>query len=377
MMNREYIYNTKKLAVYFLIVELLFWGAFYFIWSALSSGNSSENSLLFKSPNLLYYSFFLLLFYFVNFYKLVKWNNLVKEVNFSGINSFFNKVNNRRTFWKIFLLRNTIFFLVIALAHPIYGEKKEDGVKESMEIVIAMDISNSMNANDIDKKTSRLEVAKRSVVQLINSFNGQKIGVCVFAGGAYVQLPLTNDYPIAKMFINEIETGMLSNQGTNVAQAFKTSLEMFSEDKTTKAIIMVTDGENHETNPSVILSKIKEEDVKVCVLGIGTKRGGLVPVNPYRSELGYKLGEDGKYLMSKVNPKLLKSIASQVNGYATLTSNPFPNLSQLVDEIKKMKKKKKASYSLSVKADRYQLPLWISFVFLLLYFLNSFKRKVN
>ena len=239
-----------------------------------------------------------------------------------------------------------------------------------MEIVIAMDISNSMNAKDIDNKTSRLEVAKRSVVQLINSFNGQKIGVCVFAGGAYVQLPLTNDYPIAKMFINEIETGMLSNQGTNVAQAFKTSLEMFSEDKTTKAIIMVTDGENHETNPSVILSKIKEEDVKVCVLGIGTKRGGLVPVNPYRSELGYKLGEDGKYLMSKVNPKLLKSIASQVNGYATLTSNPFPNLSQLVDEIKKMKKKKKASYSLSVKADRYQLPLWISFVFLLLYFLN-------
>lgn len=377
MMNREYIYNTKKLAVYFLTVELLFWGAFYFIWSALSSGNSSENSLLFKSPNLLYYSFFLLLFYFVNFYKLVKWNNLVKEVNFSGINSFFNKVNNRRTFWKIFLLRNTIFFLVIALAHPIYGEKKEDGVKESMEIVIAMDISNSMNANDIDKKTSRLEVAKRSVVQLINSFNGQKIGVCVFAGGAYVQLPLTNDYPIAKMFINEIETGMLSNQGTNVAQAFKTSLEMFSKDKTTKAIIMVTDGENHETNPSVILSKIKEEDVKVCVLGIGTKRGGLVPINPDIPELGYKLGEDGKYLMSKVNPNFLKSIASQVNGYATLTSNPFPNLSQLVDEIKKMKKKKKASYSLSVKADRYQLPLWISFVFLLLYFLNSFKRKVN
>ena len=301
----------------------------------------------------------------------------MKEVNFSGINSFFNKVNNRRTFWKIFLLRNTIFFLVIALAHPIYGEKKEDGVKESMEIVIAMDISNSMNANDIDKKTSRLEVAKRSVVQLINSFNGQKIGVCVFAGGAYVQLPLTNDYPIAKMFINEIETGMLSNQGTNVAQAFKTSLEMFSKDKTTKAIIMVTDGENHETNPSVILSKIKEEDVKVCVLGIGTKRGGLVPINPDRPELGYKLGEDGKYLMSKVNPNFLKSIASQVNGYATLTSNPFPNLSQLVDEIKKMKKKKKASYSLSVKADRYQLPLWISFVFLLLYFLNSFKRKVN
>lgn len=376
MMNRTYTYNTRKLAVLFLIVELLFWGGFYFLWTILSSGNSSENTLLFKSPNFLYFSLFLLVFYVLNFRKFIRWNKIVGNSNFSGNHSFFQKVNNKQTFLKLFLLRNAIFFLVIALAHPIYGEKKEEGVKESMEIVIAIDISNSMNAKDIDKRTSRLEVAKRSVIQLINSFNGQKIGVCVFAGGAYVQLPLTNDYPIAKMFINEIETAMLSNQGTNIAQAFKTSYEMFSEEKTTKAIIMVTDGENHEANPSRILSKIKESDVQVCVLGIGTKSGGLVPVNPNRAELGYKLGEDGKYLMSKVNPKFLKSIASQVNGYATLTSNPFPNLSQLVDEIKKMKKKKHGSYSLSIKADRFQLPLVIAIICLLFYFMNSYKRKV-
>lgn len=376
MMNRTYTYNTRKLAVLFLIVELLFWGGFYFLWTILSSGNSSDNTLLFKSPNFLYFSLFLLVFYVLNFRKFIRWNRIVGNSNFSGNHSFFQKVNNKQTFLKLFLLRNAIFFLVIALAHPIYGEKKEEGVKESMEIVIAIDISNSMNAKDIDKRTSRLEVAKRSVIQLINSFNGQKIGVCVFAGGAYVQLPLTNDYPIAKMFINEIETAMLSNQGTNIAQAFKTSYEMFSEEKTTKAIIMVTDGENHEANPSRILSKIKESDVQVCVLGIGTKSGGLVPVNPNRAELGYKLGEDGKYLMSKVNPKFLKSIASQVNGYATLTSNPFPNLSQLVDEIKKMKKKKHGSYSLSIKADRFQLPLVIAIICLLFYFMNSYKRKV-
>ena len=376
MMNRTYTYNTRKLAVLFLIVELLFWGGFYLLWTILSSGNSSDNTLLFKSPNFLYLSLFLVVFYVLNFRKLIRWNKIVGNSSFSGNHSFFQKVNNKQTFIKLFLLRNAISFLVIALAHPIYGEKKEEGVKESMEIVIAMDISNSMNAKDIDKRTSRLEVAKRSVVQLINSFNGQKIGVCVFAGGAYVQLPLTNDYPIAKMFINEIETAMLSNQGTNIAQAFKTSYEMFSEEKTTKAIIMVTDGENHEANPSRILSKIKESDVQVCVLGIGTKSGGLVPVNPNRAELGYKLGEDGKYLMSKVNPKFLKSIASQVNGYATLTSNPFPNLSQLVDEIKKMKKKKHGSYSLSLKADRYQFPLVVAIICLMFYFINSYKRKV-
>lgn len=376
MMNRTYTYNTRKLAVLFLIVELLFWGGFYLLWTILSSGNSSDNTLLFKSPNFLYFSLFLLVFYTLNFRKFIRWNRVIGNSNFSESHSFFQKVNNKQTFLKLFLLRNAIFFLVIAIAHPIYGEKKEEGVKESMEIVIAMDISNSMNAKDIDKRTSRLEVAKRSVVQLINSFNGQKIGVCVFAGGAYVQLPLTNDYPIAKMFINEIETAMLSNQGTNIAQAFKTSYEMFSEEKTTKAIIMVTDGENHEANPSRILSKIKESDVQVCVLGIGTKSGGLVPVNPNRTELGYKLGEDGKYLMSKVNPKFLKSIASQVNGYATLTSNPFPNLSQLVDEIKKMKKKKHGSYSLSIKADRFQFPLVVAIICLMFYFINSYKRKV-
>ena len=379
MKNNEVTYPIRKFISFFILFEVVFALLFFLIWNNYGGGQMGHSTLMFKNP--LYLLSFLLLipFYVFYFIKLNKLNLFVNESKNPLQNSFITVKNSKKTFINIFLLRNAFVFLVMALAHPIYGEKTEEGVKESMEVVITMDISNSMNARDIDGKTSRLEVAKRSVIQLMNSFNGQKIGVCVFAGGAYIQLPLTNDYPIAKMFVNEIETSMLSNQGTNIDQAFRTSFEMFSEEKTTKAIIMITDGENHESSPSRILSKIKENDIKVCVLGIGSKMGGLVPVQPNRPELGYKLGEDGNFLLSKVDTKFIKSIATKVNGYATLTSHPFPDLTQLVKEIKKMKRNKIGSFSLKIKADKYQFLLLVSLSCLILYFLNNlfFKKIFN
>jgi|GEM_PF-58720 len=375
MKNNSVTYNVKRIAVFFLACEIIFWGLSFFIYSILSKGGSNESTLLLKTPELLFASLILIPFYGFYFWKFSKWNRLASSNLVSIGSSFFQNINERKTIIKVFLLRNTILFLIFALAHPFYGEKVEEGVKESMEVVIALDVSNSMNTKDIEKNTSRLDVAKRSLIQLINSFNGEKIGVCVFAGGAYVQLPLTNDYPVAKLFIHEIETAMLSNQGTNIDQAFKTSYEMFSKELTTKAIVLVTDGENHESKPGSILSKIKEEDIKVCVLGIGTKKGGLVPLQPNRPELGYKLGEDGNFLISKVNPSFIKSIAKGVDGYATLTASPFPNLNQLIDQIKKMKRKKEGEVQMSIKTDRYQFLLILSLLNLTAFFLMVFQNK--
>jgi len=378
MKNSRVVYPIRRFVSFFILFEIVFGLLFYFVWKIYAGEQPGDAStLIFKHP---FYFFLLLLlvpFYVFYFVKLHKLNLFVNSFRNAQHNSFITFKSNKKIFTNIFLLRNAFVFLILALAHPIFGEKTEEGVKENMEVVIAMDVSNSMNARDIDGKTSRLEVAKRSVIQLMNSFNGQKIGVCVFAGGAYIQLPLTNDYPIAKMFVNEIETNMLSNQGTNIDQAFRTSFEMFSEEKTTKAIIMITDGENHESSPSRILSKVKEEDIKVCILGIGSKTGGLVPVQPGRPELGYKLGEDGKFLMSKVDTKFIKSIATKVNGYATLTAHPFPDLSQLITEIKKMKRNKIGSFSLKIKADKYQFLLIISIISLVLYFLNNLPFNKN
>ena len=115
-----------------------------------------------------------------------------------------------------------------------------------------------MNTKDISKDLSRLEIAKRAMVQLVNNLRGERIGICLFANQAYVQLPITKDYGAAKLFIKEIETDLVSSQGTNVKAALEVSNEMFSEDRTAKGIIMVTDGENHEENPSAILKKIKD-----------------------------------------------------------------------------------------------------------------------
>jgi len=271
------------------------------------------------------------------------------------------------------LIRTTIVFLTIALAHPIKGNKKMKTETETMELIVALDVSNSMNVKDITKDNSRLDISKRALNQLMNGFTGEKFGLCVFAGGAYPQLPLTSDYPVAKLFINEVETGMISNQGTNISQAFQVAAQMFSQESTSKAILLITDGENHEEDPSSIVKKLKAKGIKVAVLGIGTKKGGLIPIDPKRAQAGYRLDENGNYLMSKVNPEFIKSIAKITGGFASMTNHPFPNLSQLIKTLKKMKIVKKDDFELTVQADYYAIFVVLSLITMLLYFIGDIK----
>jgi Ca-activated chloride channel family protein len=205
----------------------------------------------------------------------------------------------------------------------------------------------------------------------VNNLHGEKIGICVFAGGSFVQLPLTSDYSAAKMFITEIETDMISNQGTNVASALRTSVDMFSPDKTSKGIILVTDGENHEEDPKDVLKEIKEKKIHLSAFGIGTTTGGPVPVNPHRPELGYKTTAAGRTVVSKVNPQFISSIASEAGGSATMSSDPFPDLSQLLTEINQMKRTKVRDLQFDIQENRYQIPLFAAIIFWCLFLIGS------
>ena len=233
-----------------------------------------------------------------------------------------------------------------------------------------------MNTKDISKDVSRLDISKRAIVQLINNLHGERIGICLFANNAFVQLPITRDYAAAKMFVSDIETDMISSQGTNINAALTVSLEMFSKEKTGKGIILLTDGENHETDPSAILNKIKKSKVQLSVLGIGTKNGGLVPKNPKRPELGYKTKATGKSVLSKLNEKFIRKIASKGGGKASISSSEFPDLSALLTQINQMKRTKIDNFEFDIKQERYQVPLFISLVFWLTYLLWS-KRYVG
>ena len=287
------------------------------------------------------------------------------------------EIHVKALFWKYFWLRNTLFFFAFALAQPIFGEGKVTSTGRNAEILIALDISNSMNVRDINPTESRLSIAKRSLIQLINSLRGEKIGICVFAGNAYVQLPLTGDYDAAKMYVNEIETDMVSEQGTNIGEALLNATRMYSKAKNSKLLLLVTDGENHEGGIDESVQILKENKVQLAILGLGTKQGGYVPNDPYKPEFGYKILENGKKVISKLNPKMLAEIAQKANGFAITSASSFPDLENIVNQIRNLKTGESEVSDVEVKQNWYQIPLFFGILSLLLYFGIGKKWKEN
>jgi Ca-activated chloride channel family protein len=327
--------------------------------------------LVFKYPNVFWLNLVLLPLGSLFFKKLLKINKIAEGIQPRLQHYFLLPISNFQTFIRFFFFRNAIVFLIIALAIPVYGNKKVQGSADTSELVVAIDVSNSMNTRDIDQNMSRLEISKRALIQLVNNLHGERLGIVVFAGGSYVQLPLTNDYYAAKMFINEIQTNMISNQGTNIAQALSTSVGMFSKLNATKGIIIVTDGENHEENPNEVLNRIIKNKIQLCVLGLGTESGGLVPNHPTRPELGYKTDEYGQSIVSKVNGKFIHEIASKAKGYSMVSSSLFPNLTELLTQINRMKRTKVDGLEFNVKETKYQLPLFLALLFYMLYIIGA------
>lgn len=373
-MNKpSFTYRLKLIITGVLVWEFLFWlftGMLLFLIGYLNPATTGEQ-VGFKEPQTFWLLALLIPVLGIYFYNLYKTNHLAETANPSVRKFILQPVSSFNSFLKYFFYRNAFVFLIFAMAQPIFGTKKVSGTTESLELVICLDISNSMNTKDISKDLTRLQISKRAITELVNNLHGEKIGIAVFAGGAFIQLPLTSDYSSAKLFIHEIETDMLSNQGTNISAALSTSISMFSKEKTSKGIILVTDGENHEENPDEILQEIKSKNIQLSVLGIGTIQGGPVPINPDRPELGYKKTASGITVMSKVNPELIQSIASKSGGSATLSSDPFPNLTVLLTQINQMKRTKVQDLEFDIKENRYQIPLFASVIFWCLFLVWS------
>lgn len=364
MIKNKFTYRINAVITSIVVWELVFWvlmGIIFFILGYFGNGN--QERIDFVSPNTLWLTLLLVPIALFYIYTLQKRNKLFELAGEPVRKHMFQEVSSARSFFKFFLFRNAFVLLIIAMAQPVFGSKKVSGTVESMELAICLDISNSMNVKDIDSETSRLTIAKRAITQLINNLHGEKIGVCVFANSAFTQLPITIDYDAAKMYVNDIESNMISSQGTNIKAALENCVSMFSSnEESTKGIILVTDGENHEEDPNKILEEIKEKKIQLVVLGLGTRKGGLVPKNPERPELGYKSTPMGTTVLSKLDPQFINEIAFKGGGTATLSSDPFPNLSSLLKQINRMKKTKLEAMQFDVKESRYQWPLFLSIV---------------
>lgn len=375
MDKASHSYKIKWIIGAVLLWELLFWGLITLILWLLGfhSGTMAMNQLGFKFEDKLYYLYILipLIGAFV-WYLSWKNNKLTALGSYQLLRFMTAPINSFRVFLTFFFLRNAIVFSIIAMAQPVFGNKTVKATLESMELVVAVDISNSMNTKDISSEESRLQITKRALLELVNNLHGEKLGITVFAGGAFQQLPLTADYGAAKMYIHELSSNMLSEQGTNIAAALSEAQLQFSKDQSGKAIVLITDGENHEGGLDEPLKSLLEKKITLAVLGIGTKQGGPIPNDPDKPELGHKLDATGKTIISRMNPDMIQQIARDGHGFATICSSSYPNLPRLLDQLSQVKRKTVDNVKIDVKENWYQIPLalallcWLSFHFIYL-----------
>ncbi len=231
---------------------------------------------------------------------------------------------------KFILLLLAIAGVFIGLANPKTGTKMETVKREGIDIVFAIDVSKSMLTEDV--APSRLEKTKQIVSQLTNTFAGDRIGIVAYAGSAFPVLPITTDYSVAKMFLQSLNTNMVSSQGTSIEDAIVMSSNYFESDsQTSKLIILLSDGEDHTSGASDAAIAAKKEGIKIISIGIGTEKGGPIPLKSNGQVQRFQRDNNDEVVISKLNREGLESIAKNTNG-GFISGN---NTKEVVDYVTK------------------------------------------
>jgi len=242
-----------------------------------------------------------------------------------------------RSGWKFIITITAITLLIVALARHQFGAKLEKIKREGVEIVIALDVSNSMLAEDI--QPNRLERAKRAISRLTERLNNDKIGLIVFAGDAYVQIPITTDYSSAKLFLSAINTSVVPKQGTAIGAAIGLATKSFTPNsESSKAIIIITDGENHEDDPVEMARLASENEIIVHTIGMGLPQGAPIPINNTSGQQEFRRDKDGNVVVTKLDEKTLQEVAAAGGGKYIRANNTEVGINAIFDEINKMQK---------------------------------------
>ena len=280
--------------------------------------------------------------------------------------------------WKFVLLFLGTIFLIIAASGPRVGSKLEEVEQKGREIIIALDVSNSMLAEDI--KPSRLERSKQMINRMVDRMSNDKIGLIVFAGDAYTQIPITDDYPSVKMFLSGAGPDMVSKQGTAIGSAIKLAVRSFSSNAEEKspgelipnqAIVVITDGENHEDDAVGEASKAADKGIKVYAVGLGDPNGVPLPVSPGSNAT--RRDKDGQVVVSKLNEKLLVEVAVAGNG-AYIAGD---RINSLIDELEQLQRTELKSRVFAEYAERFQYFAGFALFFLMIeFFIRSRKHPL-
>lgn len=263
---------------------------------------------------------------------------------------------------KFWLMAGALALLIVTLAHPQFGTKVDTRKRQGIEAIIAMDISNSMLAQDVTP--SRLDKAKMLVSSIVDQMTDDKIGLIVYAGEAYTQLPITSDYVSAKMFLETISPSLITTQGTDIKQAIDLAMKSFTPNQdVSKAIFVITDGEDNEGGAVEMAREAAKHGIKVYVLGIGLPEGAPIPM-PGAS--GYMLDQSGNTVISKLNEQMCREIAEAGQGAYIYVDNSSSAQTALSGYVDKLAKKEMESVIYSEYDEQFQAVALLALVLLVM-----------
>ncbi|MDG1778143.1 MAG: VWA domain-containing protein [Flavobacteriaceae bacterium] len=255
--------------------------------------------------------------------------------------------------------------LIVALVNPKIGTSLETVKREGVDIVFAIDVSKSMLAEDI--APNRLEKAKQLTTQIINNLVSDRVGIIAYAGKAVPQLPITTDYAAAKMFLQNINTEMLSSQGTAIDEAIQLSRSYYNdEEQTNRVLVIISDGEDHNDLSLDVAEAAAEEGIKIFTIGVGTEKGGPIPFKRNGIVMSYKKDQDGATVITKMNKKILAEVAKEANGTYVDGKNTGEVTETIRDILNKMDKKEFEAKEFAEFEDQFQWFLGLGLFFLIL-----------
>ncbi len=268
-------------------------------------------------------------------------------------------LSRARQYVKYALLALGVLWVVLALSGPQFGTKLEMAKRKGVDVMLVLDVSRSMLAQDI--KPSRLVRAKQQIRELLDQLEGDRVGLIVFAGQAFVQCPLTLDYGAVEMFLDVLDAGMIPVQGTAIGAALRLAARCFDEeDDQHKVIVLFTDGEDHVSDPLDAAEKAAEQGVHIFAIGLGTADGELIPEEQEGGGFSYHKDQSGNYVKTRLDEATLKAVGLNTDGDYFRSSLAGGELSVIGERIAQMDQKEFSSTRFTQYEERFQIPLFLA-----------------
>ena len=317
----------------------------------------------FAHPEYLYLFFALPFVFAIYIYLNIKKRKDVSKLGtLELVKQMMPELSLKRSYLKIWIVFTALALGVLLVAGPQFGTKVEKVEKRGIELVIAIDVSNSMLARDVSP--DRLSRAKQLLSRIIDTRKDDQIALIVFAGDAYVQMPLTSDTQSAKLFLNSIDPSLVPVQGTVIGKAIELGVNSFSSDKEVdKAMIIITDAEDHEGNAMEIAKRAGDSGIMINVIGIGSVDGSPIPESQYSNS--FKTDTEGNIVVTKLNEQMAREIAQNGKGLFVHANNTNSAMNALEDELDKLQKKDMESLAYSEYDEKFPIIAWILLVVLI------------